>query len=252
VVQAESNILAPVPALDEKTFYAIPKRHQQNDGLYISRIDPTRDELDQLDIVQDQYSSTVYFWGGISYYGKAKAVVFTRSMDQTFYQNSILKASAFRCIRLYPQLKRLQQDNNPSHTAHSTVKVLDDNLGKTGWTRPPPLPCKLHNKHGQEIKTKKAGHKRTTTCPSIHCHCKVPKHYVHMAKSPDAAIMEHAFTWMVNKSKAYPVPKSSEALQKLLLKLWDDLPMSYIRDLVDSMPDRFRAIVKANGKMSKY
>ena len=59
----------------------------------------------------------VHIWGGISYQGATKIVIFTGIMNAVRY-SKILDASLLQFIReCYPNGHRLQQDNDPKHTS---------------------------------------------------------------------------------------------------------------------------------------
>ena len=58
--------------------------------------------------------------------------------------------------------------------------------------------------------------------------------YIYAAKSPDVAIMENLWTWMVTESKKHPVPQSEAELVAFLAGIRTHIPQDYIRRLIDS------------------
>jgi hypothetical protein len=87
---------------------------------------------------------------------------------------------------------------------------------------------------------------------AVKCTCKVPHEYVHATKSPDVAIVENLWAWMVTESKKHPVPQTEDELVALLRKIWKDIPRNYIRGLIDSIPDRLSSVIESEGALTKY
>ena len=117
-----------------------------------------------------------------------------------------MKRSVFKYMKKDTSVKIFQQDGGPKHTAVNVQDYLTENLGAHGWTHPPPAPCKQATKKGKLCKDNKI---RYYAVDATMCTCKVPCDYVHAAKSPDVAIMENLWTWMVTESKKHPVPQSA-------------------------------------------
>ena len=73
-----------------------------------------------------------------------------------------------------------------------------------------------------------------------------------MAKSPDANIIEHVWAQMVREYSNQPRCESTADLKERLTDIWKLIPQKDIQNLFDSIPQRFQAIVKANGKMTNF
>ena len=81
----------------------------------------------------------VHIWGGISYKGATKIVIFTGIMDAPKY-TKILEASLLPFINeCYPRGHRLQQDNDPKHTSRHVQNFFEQN-GIVWWKTPPESP----------------------------------------------------------------------------------------------------------------
>jgi hypothetical protein len=130
----------------QKIFKAVPKIHKQNDGLWLTAIDPSETELEELTVIQERNSCSVAMWVGVSWQGKAKPVIFTGNMDKAFYKNDILKGSVIPYMRKQRSTKCFQQDGDPKHTAKAVKDYLTVELSEKGWTYPPPSPCKKPTK----------------------------------------------------------------------------------------------------------
>lgn len=77
----------------------------------------------------------VHIWGGISYHGATKIVIFTGNMNAIRY-SKILDASLLQFIKeCYPHGHRLQQDNDPKHKSKFIEKYFTKN--KINWWKTP-------------------------------------------------------------------------------------------------------------------
>lgn len=81
----------------------------------------------------------VHIWGGISWRGATKVVIFTGIMTAVRY-SEILSASLLPFINeCYPEGHRFQQDNDPKHTSKFIANYFDQN-GVVWWKTPPESP----------------------------------------------------------------------------------------------------------------
>jgi transposase len=78
--------------------------------------------------------------------------------------------------------------------------------------------------------------------------------------SPDLNPIEHMW-WMLKRTvhRLYPelatIGTSEEDWEKFcraLKEAWKQIPCSYIRKLIESMPERLRAVRRARGYQTKY
>ena len=70
--------------------------------------------------------------------------------------------------------------------------------------------------------------------------------------SPDLNPIENCWKVMGNKIAAIK-PKNKRELQEAIVRVWHhELDLTYIRRLIDSMPDRIAAVIKAKGESTKY
>ena len=72
--------------------------------------------------------------------GTTPLLIFTGIMNADFYQNKILKNCLLPFVNaIYPEGHRLYQDNDPKHTAKTTVSYMENN-GINWWRTPPESP----------------------------------------------------------------------------------------------------------------
>lgn len=73
------------------------------------------------------------------------------------------------------------------------------------------------------------------------------------AQSPDLNPIEHLWDELERRTRLREKPpKNEEELYENLLEEWKKIPISVLEKLVDSMPDRVRAVNNANGYPTKY
>lgn len=66
-----------------------------------------------------------YVWAGISRRGTTRILIFEDIMDANFYIHAILTTGLIPFInRVYHDSHRLQQDNDPKHTANATKEFF--------------------------------------------------------------------------------------------------------------------------------
>jgi DDE superfamily endonuclease len=71
--------------------------------------------------------------------------------------------------------------------------------------------------------------------------------------SPDLNPIESVWDWMKDYiQNHFPEKMSYDALRKAVKEAWDAVPNDYLMELLDSMPDRCKAVIKANGMHTKY
>ena len=71
------------------------------------------------------------------------------------------------------------------------------------------------------------------------------------AQSPDLNPIENLWS-ILDKHLSNRKPKIESELFELLRNKWEQLDMSILRKLVDSMPDRCRAVIANKGFPTKY
>ena len=86
-----------------------------------------------------KHPAKVHIWGGISYKGATKIVIFTGNMNAPRYAK-ILESSLLPFIKeCYPRGHKLQQDNDPKHTSKYVEKFFEQH-NVTWWKTPPESP----------------------------------------------------------------------------------------------------------------
>ena len=72
-------------------------------------------------------------------------------------------------------------------------------------------------------------------------------------QSPDLNIIENV--WKVLKiqvQKRLREIKNANDLRRVVLDIWTDLGLHYIRSLYDSIPRRIRCVLRSRGQITKY
>ena len=73
------------------------------------------------------------------------------------------------------------------------------------------------------------------------------------AQSPDLNPIEHLWNHLKRKLGEYESePAGLDELWVRLQKEWDEIPVEVVRNLIESMPRRVAAIIKAKGGYTKY
>ena len=73
------------------------------------------------------------------------------------------------------------------------------------------------------------------------------------AQSPDLNPIEHLWFYVKRKLQEYEVPpKGAHELWERLVKEWNGIPPEVCQNLIESMPRRIEAVIKANGGHTKY
>ena len=71
------------------------------------------------------------------------------------------------------------------------------------------------------------------------------------AQSPDINPIEHLWAILKKKVKAEQRRKQ-QTFREAVIKAWSELPLSLIQTLIDSIPDRLRAVIESKGYATKY
>lgn len=157
---------------DEKTFRLNGKRHQQNDGLWVSVDEPDEHDLKELTYVQDRYSGSVSVWAGVSFYGKLEIDVLESTQDGAHYLKNVIQGIVKPFMEKEKRVKVFQQDGAGLHRDAKVIDSLNRHLGEGKWTAVPPRPCKKTDRAGNPIKvvkTCKTGKARNYQVDSVHC-----------------------------------------------------------------------------------
>ena len=68
------------------------------------------------------------------------------------------------------------------------------------------------------------------------------------SKSPDLNPIEHLWAYLKDKLKSYPdVPSGVFPLWERTAKEWKEIPVEVCQNLIESMPRRLEAVIKAKG-----
>jgi len=73
------------------------------------------------------------------------------------------------------------------------------------------------------------------------------------AQSPDLNPIEHLWEHLDRQvRKRVNEPRSTKDLAEILMEEWDQIPVEVTKNLVDSMPRRIEAVIRAKGGATKY
>ena len=72
-------------------------------------------------------------------------------------------------------------------------------------------------------------------------------------RSPDMNPIENAWSWLARAVYSEkPVYKNVKELKKAIFKAWDEMPISFINSLIESMPSRMIKVIQKNGGAIDY
>jgi hypothetical protein len=81
------------------------------------------------------------------------------------------------------------------------------------------------------------------TCQALQL-CRI----THPPNSPDLNPIENVWSALEDRlDKLRPRPKGHEQLWEAAVKVWDEIDMNFINTLMDSIPHRVEAVIKADG-----
>ena len=149
-------------------------------------------------------------WGCMTTDGPGYSAQVRGTMDARQYQDMILGPLEGTLTWYHLDKRRViyQHDNDPKHTARSTVQLLEDR----GWN--------------------------VLDWPS---------------QSPDLNPIEHLWAQVKNRMALDPeTPKTTEELWLKFERIWNEITKEACANLIDSMPDRIIAVIKARGGHTKY
>lgn len=73
------------------------------------------------------------------------------------------------------------------------------------------------------------------------------------ARSPDMNPIEHLWDELKRRVRAHhPAPQTTQELKNVILEEWEDIPQHVITTLINSMPNRMRAVINALGGNTSY
>ena len=73
------------------------------------------------------------------------------------------------------------------------------------------------------------------------------------AQSPDLKLIEHLWQHLKRRLEGHPTsPGGIPELWERVGKEWEAIPQSVCRDLVESMPRRVAAVIRAKGGYTEY
>ena len=70
--------------------------------------------------------------------------------------------------------------------------------------------------------------------------------------SPDLSPIENVWSIMATAVYADPQPQSLQALKHRLRKAWKSISLSALQNLIGSMPNQLKAVIKNNGDTIPY
>jgi hypothetical protein len=77
------------------------------------------------------------------------------------------------------------------------------------------------------------------------------KHYFNYSNSPNLSLIENC--WLPPKSNVRKVPHWDDTTtRELIVESWGRVSQEFINKKVNSMPNRYRAVLEGDGKMTGY
>jgi hypothetical protein len=201
---------------DEKWFWLVCKK--SGEWIWVAEDDL---ENEARYVPKDKHPTKLMVWAAISYDGRSALHWFEpgTKVDATEYQWAVEQAM-LNCLDdpeyLFPggvpKKAVFMQDGASPHTAKSTVKWLAENL-PSGWTV--------------------NGGEKWPAC------------------SPDLNPEENLWNFFQN-AVVEKDPKTVDQFKKVLKTVWWGISQDYIRTLYTSMTRRCKAVIAAEGRMTKY
>lgn len=73
------------------------------------------------------------------------------------------------------------------------------------------------------------------------------------ARSPDLNPIEHIWEMLKRKIKSGPnPPQTLNELRNAALDAWEAIPQAAVKNIIQSMPDRMQAVIRARGGCTRY
>ena len=179
------------------------------------------------------------FWGYITYYGVGTLVAIGHGKELTTEQKEILLSLSHQRFSSY----KIQEFTGNMNT-DKYISVLDDNLwpvvvrhfSDRPWIfQEDNAPCHVSLRANQ---WKDENGIRTLLWPP---------------QIPDLNIIENV--WKVLKiqvQKRLGEIKNANDLRRVVLDIWTDLGLHYIRSIYESIPRRIRCVLRSRGQITKY
>ena len=92
-------------------------------------------------------------------------------------------------------------------------------------------------------------HTASSTIEYLTDYCKVLENWP--SNSPDINPIENLWSYLKQKVEELN-PQNENELIELLFNLWENLDISLIHNLIDSVPSRLRTVIQSDGYPTKY
>lgn len=175
---------------------------------------------------QVKFSPSVLVWGGITSLGLTKLHIIPNktSVNSAYYINEILEKE------VKPAFKRAVVCNDLTAT-----KLFRDNSEG------------LFQQDGARAHTSRASIEWLNT--NINGYIS-PEDWP--PNSPDLSPIENVWSIMSATVYADPEPQNLNTLKRRLRKAWKSIPLKTLKNLIGSMPDRLKTVVKSKGDTIRY
>ena len=70
--------------------------------------------------------------------------------------------------------------------------------------------------------------------------------------SPDLNPIEHVWAWIKNKLRSMHWIRTNAQLIEQVKRLWAEIPMEVLTNIIESMPSRVKAVIDRQGWPTKY
>jgi transposase len=71
------------------------------------------------------------------------------------------------------------------------------------------------------------------------------------SQSPDINIIEHVWAYIKRKYAECPAKSKKDVYEKII-KIWNEIPKSFLETLVDSIYDRLSEVIRMKGGATRY